>query len=363
MIFRVAARIDTAAIRRDYPLADIAARHGVALRPRGAGRWIGACPFHDDHDPSLAIYADDPRDEHFHYFGCGVHGDVIRFVELAERLPFRAAVAALTGGAAPPRLDVDAPWTPSSSPPGGPAGIRDPAGRACLAVAVDLYQRRLLDDPAALAYCRARGLDAATLARCRVGYAAGGDLAAALRRRGLPLAAAARAGLLDRRGEERLAGRLVVPEIREGGPLWLIGRTLGEDAPLRYLGLPGRKPLLGWAEARGRRAIVVTEGVVDRLVLSGWGFPAVALAGTHARPEIVGALARFPRIHLLLDADPAGRAASAALRAALGARAVPIPLPAGVKDVAELAPRPDGRAILARAIAEGTARPPVTPAA
>lgn len=235
--------------------------------------------------------------------------------------------------------------------------------RACLAVAVDLYHRRLLADPTALAYCRARGLDAATLSRCQVGYAAGGDLTAALRRRGLPLAAATRAGLLDRHGEERLAGRLVVPEIREDGPLWLIGRSLVEATSPRYLGLPGCKPLLGWAEARGWSAIVVTEGVIDRLVLSGWGVPAVALAGTHARPEVLAALAHFPRVWLLLDADAAGLAATSALRAALGARAVPIPLPAGVKDVAELAPRADGRAILARTLTETLPQSREAPAA
>lgn len=363
MSLHLTTRIDTAAIRRDYPLAAVVARYGVALRPCGTRRWIGRCPFHDDHEPSLVIYADDPRDEHFHCFGCRAHGDVTRFVELAERLPFRAAVATLTGGATPPLVVADIPRTPSSRTPGGPAGIRDPVERACLAVAVDLYHRRLLADPAALAYCRERGLDIATVTRCHVGYVAGGELIAALRRRGLPLAAAARAGLLDRRGVERLAGRLVVPEIREDGPLWLIGRTVEDATSPRYLGLPGRKPLLGWAEVRGRSPIVVTEGVIDRLVLSGWGVPAVALAGTHARPEVLAALARFPRVGLLLDADAAGRAATATLRAALGTRAIPIPLPAGVKDVADLAPHPDGRAILAHTLADVAALHLQAPAA
>ena len=74
----------------------------------------------------------------------------------------------------------------------------------------------------------------------------------------------------------------------------------------------------------------------------------------HVRREVLGALTRFPRIVALLDGDPAGKAATALLQRTLGARVVPVPLP-GAKDVAELALRPDGRAILSEAIARATA--------
>lgn len=364
-------RIDTAEVRRRYPLAEVMARYGVVLRPGAAGRFSGRCPFHQDRRPSLAVYADDPADEHFHCFaaGCGAHGDVIRFVELIARLPFRAAVAALTGGSMPTTNAPIAGRSPRQPPHEAvtPAGVHEPAGRACLAVAVDLYHQQLLADRAALAYCAGRGLDANSLLRHRVGYApprrAALGLVAALRERRLPLDAAVRAGLLDRSGRERLAGRVVFPEIRERGPLWLIGRSLDERAAPRYLGLPGRKPLLGWAEARGHAAVCVTEGVVDRLALSGWGLPALALAGTHARREALGALARFRRVFLILDADDAGRAATAALQQELGTRAVPVPLPGGAKDVADLALQPDGRAAFLRALAAANPDTALLPAA
>ncbi|HEX5506396.1 MAG TPA: CHC2 zinc finger domain-containing protein [Thermomicrobiales bacterium] len=353
------ARVDTAALRRRYPLAGVVARYGVRLR-RVGGHHVGRCPFHDDREPSLVLYVDDPRDEHFHCFGCRAHGDVIHFVELIERLPFRAAVAALTG-ITPTVRGANPGGEPAQRP--APTGVRDPAGRACLAVATALYHGHLLRDGPALAYCAGRGLDRATLARCRVGYAAGGDLAAALRHRGLDPAPAVRAGLLDPDGRERLAGRLVVPELRAGGPLWLIGRALDAGTAPRYLGLRGPKPLLGWAEARGHAAVCLTEGVIDRLVLSGWGYPALALAGTRAAPAARAALARFRRVYLVLDADDAGRAATAALAAALGARARVVSLLAGGKDVADLARRPGGRAAFARALALAGADPAALTAA
>jgi DNA primase len=346
-------RIDTAAIRRGYPLSGVVERYGVALRHCGA-HLVGRCPFHDDHEPSLVLYIDQPLDEHFHCFGCGAHGDVIRFVELIERLPFRDAVAVLTG-LQPDRAShrTDAGHEPTRRP----QVVLDPAHRACLAVATALYHQQLLRDRAALAYCAQRGLDRATIVRCQLGSATGANLAGALRRAGLDLAPAVRAGLLTATGRERLAGRLIVPELRAGWPRWLIGRALDTRTTPRYLGLPGRKPLLGWAEAQDQPAVCLTEGVIDRLVLSGWGLPALALAGTHAAPAALAALARFPRLYLVLDNDTAGRAATATLQAALGGRARPMALPAGCKDVAELAEHPGGRAVFVRALARASGDP------
>ena len=108
----------------------------------------------------------------------------------------------------------------------------------------------------------------------------------------------------------------------------------------------------------------LTEGPFDWLALRQWGYPALCLVGTHASAPALQALQRFARVYLVLDADDAGRAATATLTRALGRRARPVPLP-GVKDVAELAERPDGRTRFARALGPGRsdaagagARPP-----
>ena len=341
-------RIDTAAIRRCHPLRDTIERYGVALG-RG-GRPMGRCPFHRDREPSLALYLDDPADEHFHCFGCGAHGDVIRFVELIERLPFMAAVAALAAGGGATAIEP-----PTRRPTAGgrqPITLRASPDRACLAAAIAHYHRRLFREPAALAYCAERGLDRDTLSRHRIGFAPargdGNELVAALAREGFAPARARRAGLTDPQGREFLAGRIIIPELRADGPIWAIGRRLAGAGP-RYLGLPGSKPLLGLAEARGERAIYLTEGPFDRLTLSRWGLPAIALAGIGATPGALSELARFPRIYLVMDTDNAGREATTRLTGALGCRALPISLP-GVKDVADLGRRPGGELTFRRAV-------------
>ena len=342
--------IDTEALKRAHPIADVIGRYGIALRPSGRC-LVGRCPFHADGGrPNLTIY---PASDSFFCYRCGAGGDAITFVERIEAIGFRAAVARLTGSCPCPSDRSNLPVrVPRRQARGRPTG-RVPWGaaeRACLAAAVELYGNRLLADPAALAYVVGRGLDRATLERHRVGYASGDELTAYLRWRGLPVQGARRAGLLGRDGRELLAGRVVVPEIRAGRPVRLVGRAIAPDSGgQKYLGLPGRKPLLGWEAACRSRVVYLTEGPFDWLTLRRWGFPALALVGTRVRTEALRALDRFARIYLVLDGDSAGQQATEILQGALGRRAIPVRLP-GVKDVAELGLRPDGRDAFARSV-------------
>jgi hypothetical protein len=57
----------------------------------------------------------------------------------------------------------------------------------------------------------------------RVGFAVGDQLVPYFAWRGVPLSAARRVGLLRTDGRERLAGRIVFPEMRDRQPVWLIG--------------------------------------------------------------------------------------------------------------------------------------------
>jgi DNA primase len=221
-----------------------------------------------------------------------------------------------------------------------------PHERAVLAAAIELYGHCLRSDPSALAYVLDRGLDSQTLERYDVGYCSGDALVHYLRWRRLPLAPARRVGLLTGDQREFLAGRIVVPEFRRGQPIWLIGRAFPDpvaDDAQKHLGLPGRKPLLGFEESRGATVVWVVEGPFDWLTLRAWGVAAVALLGTQVRTEVLSALAQFPRLVLCLNDDIAGQAGVAAIESAVGSRAVRCPPLPGAKDINELGQRPDGR--------------------
>ena len=58
-------RIDTDALKRERPLADVIASYGVALRRESAGTYRGLCPFHQEHTPSFWVDARDASNEHY----------------------------------------------------------------------------------------------------------------------------------------------------------------------------------------------------------------------------------------------------------------------------------------------------------
>ena len=340
--------IDTERLRHDYPIARIITSYGITLRSCGR-TLVGRCPFHQDHGrPNLVVY---PETRSWFCFRCGFGGDVISFVERLEGLSFRDAVARLTSGETSNARRTTSPAVKMQIVPHRQRAL-GPAQRACLSAAVDLYHNRLLSEPDALAYLDGRGIDRTTLLRCRIGFAAGNELVTYLQWSGLPIATAIGMGLLRHDGRDFLAGRIVVPELRAGQPIWLIGRVLGSSPNVpRYLALPGRKPLLGLGALNNERSVFVSEGVFDWLTLRVWNYPAVALGGTHVRSSLLRALEPFTRIYLVLDSDEAGQAGTRALIGAFGDRIRPVTLP-GVKDVADLARMPDGRERFSRAVAE-----------
>jgi DNA primase len=72
-------------------LVDVARGHGIELRRRGRS-YFGRCPFHAEQVPSFAVSREAGL---YHCFGCGAGGDVIRFIERVEQVPFREAVRRL----------------------------------------------------------------------------------------------------------------------------------------------------------------------------------------------------------------------------------------------------------------------------
>ena len=328
---------DVEAIRAAHPIARAVSGAGVELR-RSGRRLVGLCPFHEDRRPSLLIYEDTSS---WFCFSCNAGGDVIDFVGRMRGTGFRETAALLEpsgDGGRPPPASVP------GSPPRRQVRAVHPDEAAVLEAACSLYATQYRRSREARAYVRSRGVDDATASGLRLGFASGG-LARHLERRGLGPGTARALGLLAG-SRDTLSGRIVVPDLdRRGRATWLTARSLGEREP-RYLNLRLPSPLLGLEQVRRAqaRAAVVTEGPFDWLTLCSWRLPGVALLGTHVSREALASLRSLGRLYLALDADGAGRQASARLVSALGARATVAPLPGGAHDLSELGLRPDGRA-------------------
>ena len=148
--------------------------------------------------------------------------------------------------------------------------------------------------------------------------------------------------------------RLIIAELRQGRPIWCIGRAIEDppppttEAPVggpptppvrprpKYLGLPGEKPVIGLEHVVGRRVAYITEGPFDWLAAVGWQLPAFAICGTHFPTERLPALAEALAIYGVFDPDRAGRSAAERFAPLFGSRWRPVRLPNSL-DLAELA--------------------------
>ena len=63
----------------------------VSLNRKGGTYWA-CCPFHHEKTPSFAV---NQQGQFFHCFGCGVGGDVIKFVEMIEESGSNALITSV----------------------------------------------------------------------------------------------------------------------------------------------------------------------------------------------------------------------------------------------------------------------------
>jgi DNA primase len=329
---------DLDSIKQRNPIADVIAAHGVALRESGT-HLVGHCPFHEDEHPSFVVY---PETRSFYCFGCNAGGDVIDFIRRAYNLSFRDALERLSDGQSP---QVSNPPRPE------PLTLDD---KMILTAATAVYHETLLRTPTAIRYLESRGIGISVFRRCRIGYCDGRSLRPYLQRHRLSIKRATEMGLFWPKGArgETMAGRIVIPELRSGQSIWMLGRVLDEQRQPKYRGLSLSKPILGYERVRGRPRVFITEGAFDYLTGVAWGLPMCALLGTQVRAERLSFLQRAKRVLVVFDDDAPGREAAANLAQSLGSKARVVSLPEGVKDLSELATQPHGRATFFQALRE-----------
>ncbi len=226
-----------------------------------------------------------------------------------------------------------------------PSRCIDEDAMQLLTAAAEVYHTSVLLNPEMLSYVTGRGLTLDTIQRFRLGYATGDNLEKYFRFRGWNVEMGKALGLIGERGEF-FRKRIIIPEWRNGNAVYLVGRQTQEYQRVKYLGLPGvPKPLYGLEGAQKHREVFIAEGAFDMLTLLQWGYPAVALLGSHLKREWAEELASAERIYIVTDSDEPGRASAQILAETFGRRAVIVaPIPSA-KDVNELAAQPGGREI------------------
>ena len=301
---------------------------GKSVKLQRAGReWKACCPFHQEKTPSFTINDDKGF---YHCFGCGAHGDAIRYLTEAQGLPFMDAVKELAQAAG---MTFPAPDPRAADRAERASGLHD-----VMAAASRWFEEQLdgIAGAEARAYLDRRGIPEPVRHAFGLGFApdSRGKLKAALAKAGNDVLV--EAGLLisveEKEPYDRFRGRLMIP-IRDarGRTIAFGGRIIGEGEP-KYLNSP-ETPLfdkgrtlfnLDRAGPASRKAsrIIVVEGYMDVIALSQAGIDEVVAplgtALTEAQIERLWRLADVPI--LCFDGDSAGQ--KAANRAAL--RALPL---------------------------------------
>ena len=293
-----------------------------------AGReWKACCPFHNEKTPSFTI-----NDEKgfYHCFGCGAHGDAIRFLTDARGLPFMDAVKELAAKAG---IEVPAP-----DPQARERAERTSTLTDVMASCQKWFAEQLagIEGAEAREYLKKRGIGPATVTRFGIGLAPEGrnKLKAALSSLGEDKLVETGMLIKPDEGEtyDRFRGRLMIP-IRDarGRVIAFGGRILGAGEP-KYLNSPDT-PLfdkgrtlynldLASPATRSARRLIVVEGYMDVIALDRAGIAeAVAPNGTAVTEAQLERMWRLdPNPILCFDGDSAGQ--KAAIRAA--ARALPL---------------------------------------
>jgi len=303
--------------------ADIVRVVGEYVRLKKNGQnFTGLCPFHSEKTPSFAVH---PVKQIYHCFGCGVGGDVFKFVMEMDKCDFMEAVRSVAD-----KCGIAIPRSREQSP----EERREHQQRTALVElhreAAAFFSRQLEATPegkAARGYLVDRGLDAEAIARFGLGYApSGGDALLRQLKTKYPEKLVEMAGLASRdpsgRVHDRFRRRIIFPITNESGKVVAFGgRALGDDLP-KYLNSP-ETPIYVKSSVlyhldrakehiRTADAAILVEGYMDTIAVARAGIGnVVASCGTSLTESQVKLMSRFTRrIIVNYDPDTAGQAAT-----------------------------------------------------
>ena len=301
-------------IKNSNDIVDVVGEY-VTLKRAGPS-YKGLCPFHKEKTPSFSVSSER---QIFHCFGCGVGGDVIRFIMNAENVSFQEAVEILAE-----RAKIDLPQDNNNI---DLARVKFKERLFEVNLASAKYFRDNLYSPEAKIaqeYANKRKLDNETVKKFGLGFAFGikNDLFKHLSSLGFTPDEMVSAGVVIKNENgyvDRFRQRLMFPifDIKER-VIAFGGRVLDDSLP-KYMNSP-ETPIYSksrniYALNFARRAkvtkLLMVEGYMDVISLHKAGIPnAIASLGT-ALTEQQGRLMRkyAPEIILGYDADGAGQAA------------------------------------------------------
>ncbi|HXN20598.1 MAG TPA: DNA primase [Candidatus Binatus sp.] len=303
--------------------ADIVRVIGEYVRLKKSGQnFAGLCPFHQEKTPSFNVH---PVKQIYHCFGCGVGGDVFKFVMELEKCTFPEAIRTVAE-----KCGIAIPKPRERSP----EERRENQQRSALVEmhreAAAFFARQLHESPegkVAYAYLEDRGLNREAMMKFGLGFApSSGDALLRFLKQKYPEKLLEVSGLLSReqsgRFFDRFRRRIMFPIANEGSKVIAFGgRAMGDDMP-KYLNSP-ETPIYSKSNVlyhldRAKEALrqnefgVLVEGYMDAIAVARAGIVnVIASCGTSLADPQIKLLGRFTRrVIVNYDPDVAGQAAT-----------------------------------------------------
>jgi DNA primase len=308
-------------VRHANDIVDVIGSYLPNLKRTGS-TFKTLCPFHKEKTPSFNV---NPNMQLFKCFGCGVGGDVIKFVMLWDRLEFREAVELLAK-----RGNIPLEF--------GPDRDRGAAPQKTLLYklhdeAADFFHRQLMKEPGAQVardYLKRRKVTMEAAREFMLGYAPDAwdaTLQWGAARRHPPQLLALAGLVIERDGGgyyDRFRGRLMFPiRDEQGRVVGFSGRVLaGDEKTAKYVNSPESpiftKGRVLYGLDKTKRALVdakqaiVCEGQLDLIACYTGGVQnVVASQGTAFTGEHGRILRRYvDEVVLCFDSDAAGQKAA-----------------------------------------------------
>lgn len=292
----------------------------MLLQKKGKSYW-GCCPFHHEKTPSFVV---NENGQYFHCFGCGVGGDVIKFVEKIEGLDFWDAVKELAKNAnmeLPKFENSDAELMKKKQK-------RDLLITICTETAKFYYKK--LNEPVGInarKYLEKRGVDKSTITKMGLGFSPDWtSLISYLKNKGYSEQDMLDAGVVsskDGKIYDAMATRLIFPIFNHNSKVCgFSGRALKDGAFAKYKNTSNTEifnksyilygiNLLRKARLEKNYALLV-EGQMDVIACHQAGFNnAIATLGTAFNNFHVQTLQRFvDSVVVCFDGDNAGKKAA-----------------------------------------------------
>ena len=302
-------------IRNSNDIVDIISQYVVLKR---SGRnFFGLCPFHKEKSPSFSV---SPDKQIFHCFGCGVGGDIFRFLGKIEGIEFRETIEILAekAGIILPTLD--------DSKENRIQELKSKVYEINL-IAAEFYHKRLYQPISKIAqdYIKKRKLDNNTLKTFLIGYAGNFDeLYQELKKHGFTEEEILASSLVNKSDNgkfiDRFRKRLMFPIKDVRDRIIAFGGRVLDDSKPKYINSPenlvyskGRNLYgLNVAKQSKQNKIIIVEGYMDAISLYQRGIDNVVASLGTALTESQGRILRKYASEIIIgyDSDSAGQAAT-----------------------------------------------------